>query len=131
MSISTMISDKRRYRQYRARTEQLPTGYRDVARALERYLMLFGPGDGGDVTAMLEDLAELFERGAADRIPIRDMVGEDPVEFADAFLRNYATGQWIRRERERLIDAVAHAEQGEHVARGEHGEHGEADEAPR
>lgn len=34
------------------------------------------------------------------------LVGEDPVEFAEAFLRNYPGGQWIRRERERLTNAI-------------------------
>ena len=35
---------------------------------------------------------------------------EDPVEFAEAFLRNYPEGQWISRERERLISAIERAE---------------------
>ena len=35
---------------------------------------------------MLEDLADLFEQGAADGTPIREIVGEDPVEFVEAFV---------------------------------------------
>jgi DNA-binding ferritin-like protein (Dps family) len=46
---------------------------------------------------MLEDLADLFEQGAASGTPVREIVGEDPVEFADAFLRNYPEGQWMVR----------------------------------
>ncbi len=38
--------------------------------------------------------------------PIRAIVGEDPVEFAEAFRRNYPVGQWIIRERERLTQAI-------------------------
>ena len=34
------------------------------------------------------------------------LVGEDPVEFAEVFLRNYPEGQWISRERERLTNAI-------------------------
>ena len=30
----------------------------------------------------------------------------EPVEFAEAFLRNYPEGQWISRERERLTNAI-------------------------
>ena len=41
---------------------------------------------------MFEDLADLFEQGAADETPIREIVGEDPVEFVEAFLRNYPKG---------------------------------------
>lgn len=59
---------------------------------------------------MLDDLADLFAQGAADGTAVRDLVGDEPVEFADTFLRNYAEGQWINTERERLtttIDDVA------------------------
>jgi DNA-binding ferritin-like protein (Dps family) len=55
---------------------------------------------------MLDDLADLFEQSAADGTPIRAIVGDDPVEFAEAFLQNYSEGQWINRERERLTKAI-------------------------
>ena len=60
---------------------------------------------------MLEDLADLFEQSAANGTPIREVVGEDPVEFAEAFLRNYPEGQWIVRERKRLTSAIERAEE--------------------
>jgi hypothetical protein len=46
---------------------------------------------------------------AANRTPIREIVGEDPVEFAEALLRSYPEGQWIIRERERLTNAIERA----------------------
>ena len=58
---------------------------------------------------MLEDLADLFEQSAASGTPVREVVGEDPVEFAEAFLRNYPEGQWITRERDRLTSAIERA----------------------
>lgn len=58
---------------------------------------------------MLEDLADLFEQGAASGTPIREIVGEDAVEFAEAFLRNNPQGQWTSRERERLTSAIERA----------------------
>jgi len=109
MIVSKMIGEKRRWRQYKARTRQLPPSYRTAADALERYLMCFGPGDGASAASMFEDLADLFEQGAAHGTPIREIVGEDPVEFAEAFLRNYPEGQWISRERERLASAIERA----------------------
>ena len=109
MFISRMIGEKRRWRQYKARTSQLPASYRTAADALERYLMCFGPGDGDSAASMFEDLADLFEQSAANETPIRSIVGEDPVEFAEAFLRNYPQGSWIGRERERLTTAVDRA----------------------
>jgi DNA-binding ferritin-like protein (Dps family) len=105
-----MISEKRRYRQYKARTEQLPANYHTAIDALERYLMYFGAITKGDtLVSMLDDLADLFEQSAANRTPIRAVVGDDPVEFAETFLQNYSEGQWINKERERLTNAIDRA----------------------
>lgn len=106
---SKVIGDKRRWRAYKARVRQLPENHRAAVEALERYLMYFGPSDGNSAATMYEDLADLFERAAADGTPIREIVGEDPVEFAEAFLRNYSKGGWITRERERLVNAIERA----------------------
>jgi DNA-binding ferritin-like protein (Dps family) len=77
---------------------------------MERYTnYLGGLGDGASIPSMLDDLADLFEQSAADGTPVREVVGEDPVEFAEAFLRNYPEGQWISRERERLTNAIERA----------------------
>jgi DNA-binding ferritin-like protein (Dps family) len=104
------LEDKRRYRQYKARAERLPANYRTTIDALQRYMLFFGPSDKADsLLAMLEDLADLFEQSAADGTPIREVVGEDPVEFVEAFLANYPEGQWISRERKRLSDAIDRA----------------------
>lgn len=102
------IQQKKRYRQYKARTEQLPAAYRTAIDALERYMLIFGPGKGDSVVSMLDDLADLFGQTAANGTPVRAVVGEDPVAFAEAFLQNYPEGQWISRERERLTNAIDH-----------------------
>jgi DNA-binding ferritin-like protein (Dps family) len=103
------IKQKKRYRQYKARTERLPANYRMAIDALQRYSYYFGHGTAEGGLSMLEDLADLFEQSAAAGTPIRELVGDDPVEFADAFLRNYPEGQWISRERERLTSAIDRA----------------------
>lgn len=108
---SKVIGDKRRWRQYKARTRRLPANYRMAVEALERYLMFFGPTDADGASSMFEDLADLFERAAADGTPIREIVGEDPVEFVEVFLETYAKGGWVTRERERLTTAIEHAEE--------------------
>lgn len=101
------LEQKRRYRQYKVRTRQLPAKYRTALEALERYLMHAGPGgDGANAMSMFEDLLDLFEQSAAKGTPIREIVGEDPVEFLEAFVQNYPDGQWRIRERERLINAI-------------------------
>ncbi|MEV0618893.1 DUF1048 domain-containing protein [Nonomuraea sp. NPDC050404] len=107
--VTGSLEDKRRWRQYKARVKKLPENYRTAVEAMERYLMHFGPGDGADAASMHEDLADLFEQAAADGTPIREIFGQDPVEFVEAFVRNYSVGRWIGRERERFTDAVARA----------------------
>jgi len=110
MSIARMIGEKRRYWRYKARVKRLPPEYRTVVEAIEHYLLYAGMIANGEIMGvMLEDLADLFEQSAADGIPVRDIVGDDPVEFADTFLKNYADGQWIDRERKRLTDAIDRA----------------------
>ncbi|MFD4369737.1 DUF1048 domain-containing protein [Rhodococcus sp. NPDC058521] len=118
MTMKTLIeritggfADKRRWREYKARVAALPLGYRTAAGALERYLMYFGPsGEPDSLLSMLADLAELFEQSAADGISIRDVVGADPVEFAEEFLRNYEGSSWVEKERQRLTSAITRAE---------------------
>ena len=105
--ISKVIGEKGQWRQYKARTRQLPASYRTAVDALERYLTYFGTGAGG--AALYEDLVDLFEQSAAKRTPIREIVGEDPVEFIEAFVRNYPKDTWIIRERERLTNAIERA----------------------
>ena len=110
------LEQKKQYRQYKARIEALPEPYRTAAKAFERYLMYNGgitDGDADMMITMLGDFADLWERAAADGTPVRTIVGEDPVEFADAFAEAYAGKRWIDKERARLTKAMDDAEQGE------------------
>jgi DNA-binding ferritin-like protein (Dps family) len=104
------IKQKKRFRRYRARVEALPAGYKTAVDGVQRYSYYFGFGTTEGGLAMLEDLADLFEQAAASGTPVREIVGEDPVEFAEAFLRNYPQGSWIVRERDRLTSAIQRAE---------------------
>jgi len=105
--VSKVIGSKQRWRQYKARVRQLPPDYRAAAEAIERYLMHFVPDGRDSVESQFEDLADLFEQAATDQTPIRDIVGENPVEFVDAFARNYTKGGYVPdRERERLTAAI-------------------------
>jgi len=107
---SKVMGDKRRWRAYKARLKQLPAAYRTAAEGVERYVMYTGPGDGDSLTTMLEDLADLFEQSAAAGTPIREVVGDDPVEFAETFKRNYGLGSWLGKEQQRLTTAIERAE---------------------
>jgi DNA-binding ferritin-like protein (Dps family) len=105
------MGQKKEYRQYKARIAKLPPSYRTAVAGMERYTNhLGGLGDADSILSMLEDLADLFERGAADGTPVREIVGADPVEFAETFLSNYPAGRWITKERERLVRSIEEAE---------------------
>lgn len=110
------LGDKKSYLDYRARIKRLPPAYRETSLALERYLMNMGPtSDGKALVAMLRDLADLLEQSVVDEIPIRTLVGDDPSEFAETFLGNYAGGSWIRKERTRLAEAIDRAIDGQEL----------------
>jgi len=108
--ISKVIGDKRRWREYKARVKQLPPNYRAAVDAIERYLMYFGSLEADSAASLFEDVADLFERAAADETPIREIVGDDPVEFVEELSRNYAKGGYIDKERARLVKAIERAE---------------------
>lgn len=108
--MSTWIGQKKRYRAYKARVAALPPAHRAAAEALERYLSVLGPGRADDLQQLFDDLADMFEQSAADGTSVRDVVGADPVFFAEEFLRNYPVSTWIGKERARLTRAIDNTE---------------------
>jgi DNA-binding ferritin-like protein (Dps family) len=106
--VSKVVGPTGPSREHRARGRQLPPDHRSALDALERYLNYLGPG--GDGGAIYADLIDLFEQSAADGTPIREVVGEDPVAFIEAFIQNYPEGHWRARERERFINAIERIE---------------------
>ncbi|MQS16400.1 DUF1048 domain-containing protein [Streptomyces kaniharaensis] len=108
--ISKVIGPKKRWREYKARVKELPENYRMAVEAIERHLMHFVPTDGDSNAAMFEDLADLFEQAAAHGTPIREIVGQDPVEFSEVFAQNYSDGGYVpARARRRLTDDIERA----------------------
>lgn len=111
--VTGSLEQKKQYRQYRKRIDALPEPYRAVAKAVERYFLYSGGvTDSETVLKMCRDSADLWERAAADGTPVREVVGEDPVEFAEAFAQAYIGKHWIDKERARLTQAVEEAERG-------------------
>jgi DNA-binding ferritin-like protein (Dps family) len=101
------LEQKRQYKQYRARIEALPEPYGTAAKALQRYFMYNGGMvDPKTILKMEADFVELWERAATDGTPVREIVGDDPVEFAEAFVQAYSGKQWIDKERKRLKKAI-------------------------
>jgi DNA-binding ferritin-like protein (Dps family) len=104
--LTKMIGDKRQWREYKARVRSLPPAYKEAVDAIERYVMRFGPTDADSAASLLNDIADIFEQAAADSSPIRQIVGQDPVAFVDALIRNYTAGGWVAKEQQRLISAI-------------------------
>jgi DNA-binding ferritin-like protein (Dps family) len=110
--VTGSLDQKKQYKQYRSRMEALPEPYAATAAALYRYFMYNGGAvmDAEGSLTMMGDFVDLWERAAADGTPVRDIVGEDPVEFADAFAEAYTGKRWIDKERARLTKAIEEAE---------------------
>ena len=113
-TLTGSLEQKKQYKQYKARIEALPEPYGSVAKALQRYFLYYGGvTDGETALTMLGDFADLWERAAADGTPVREIVGDDPVEFAETFAQAYTGTQWIDKERARLTKAIDDAERGQ------------------
>ena len=111
--VTGSLEEKKQYKKDKARIDALPEPYAAAAKAMHRYLMYAGVTDGPTLITMYTDLADLWERAAVDGTPVRDIVGDDPVEFAETFAQAYSGKQWIDKERARLTKAMDDAERGE------------------
>jgi DNA-binding ferritin-like protein (Dps family) len=110
-ALTGSLEQKKQYKQHRARMDGLAVPYAAAAKAFERYLTYYGGiTDGETLVRMLGDLADLWERAAVDGTPVREIVGEDPVEFAETFAQSYLGTRWIDKERARLTEAIEAAE---------------------
>ncbi|MBM7503701.1 DUF1048 domain-containing protein [Agromyces aurantiacus] len=113
-ALTGSLEQKKQYRQYKARIEALPEPYREAAKAFDRYFMYYGGiTDGDTLVTMLGDFADLFERAAVDGTPVTDLIGDDPVEFAETFTQSYGGTRWIDKERARLSKAIGDIEKKE------------------
>jgi DNA-binding ferritin-like protein (Dps family) len=113
-TLTGSLEQKKQYKQAKARLDALPEPYRGAGNAMHRYFLYYGGvTDGDTIVQMFVDLADLFERAAADGTPVREIVGADPVDFAETFAQAYGGRHWIDKERARLVKAVEDAEREE------------------
>ena len=109
MSVFKMIlgvkEDKRKYREYQKRVDNLPADYSFVYRKLVDYMFRFIGGDGTDMTGLCSGLLEMFEAGAADGKPVRDIIGDDPAAFCDELIRSAKT--WTDKWRSGLNESIS------------------------
>ncbi len=106
-ALTGSLEQKKQYKHDMARIEALPAPYADAAKALNRYFTYYGAiGEGDVLLTMIGDHVDLWERAAIDGTPIAAIVGDDPVSFAEEFVRSYRHKEWIDKERQRLTSAI-------------------------
>lgn len=109
-TLTGSLEQKKQYKQAKARMDALPEPYAAAAGAVHRYLMYSGDvTDGDTMVQMIVDLVDLWERAAIDGTPVGDIVGDDPVEFAETFAQAYGGKRWIDKERARLNKVIDEA----------------------
>lgn len=109
--LKKLIGDKKEWRNMQARAAALPADYQIVYGEMQKYMWRLTTGSGMDVIAILKDLLDLFETGAADGRRVLEVTGADVAAFCDELLRNARTytEDWraaLNRDvREKLRDA--------------------------
>jgi len=99
-----MVGEKREYRVYKERVNELPEEYKKAMKAIESYMWNFAKGAG--MLELLKNILEMFENSASDGLNVRDVVGNDIAEFADSFLAEFPEETWIDKLRNKLRDSI-------------------------
>ena len=99
-----MIQEKREYRAYKKRVNELPEEYRKAMKAIESYLWNFAKGSG--MFQLLQNILEMFENSASDGLSVRDVVGNDIAEFADSLLAEFPEETWMDKMRNKLRNSI-------------------------
>ncbi|WP_345525005.1 DUF1048 domain-containing protein [Nocardioides endophyticus] len=106
-TLTGSLEQKKQYKRAKARLDALPEPYLTAGNAVNRYLLYYGGVTEGDtMVRMLVDLADLWERAAVDGTLVVEIVGDDPVDFAETFAQAYGGKRWIDKERARLVKEI-------------------------
>lgn len=89
--LTKLVGEKKEWRAMQARAAALPEDYRVVYAEIQKYVFNLAGGDGRSIIALLEDLLDLFESGAADGRRPLEVTGDDVAGFCDELLRNART----------------------------------------
>ena len=110
--LKKILGDKKEWKNMEARAAALPKDYQIVYSEIQKYMWKLTAGDGMDIIAILKDLLELFETGAADGKRALEVTGEDVAAFCDELLRNAKTytENW-RAELNRTVQDKLHKEE--------------------
>lgn len=98
--IKELIESKKRYKEYKNAKEQLPTDYAKAMDALEKYMFNFAKGDG--FMEVIYQVLDLLVENSNDQVPLKQVIGEDPVAFADEIMAQYPDELWIVKMQNQL-----------------------------
>lgn len=107
--IQSMIKDKKRYKQFTKDVQALPTSYATTVNALTKYIWNFA--GSGAMMDVLEEVLHIFQESAAENVPVRQIVGEYPVEFAENIMAEYPNELWLIKYRNQLRQKISEVEQ--------------------
>jgi DNA-binding ferritin-like protein (Dps family) len=102
-----MKADKQEWFTQQAQVKQLPEDYQIVFEEVQKYLWQFAGGDGMDMVAGIYDLIDFFEEGAANKVPVLELVGEDVAAFAENALHEMQAKLWTDSAKQKVNDRVA------------------------
>lgn len=102
-----MKADKTEWNKQQARIKAMPADYQIVISEVQNYFWHFAGGDGMDMMAGIYDLIDFFEEGAANNVPVLDLVGNDVAEFAENALREMQAKRWTDDVKAKINHHVA------------------------
>ena len=102
-----MKADKAEWNKQQARIKAMPADYQIVIGEVQNYFWQFAGGDGMDMKAGIYDLIDFFEEGAANNVPVLDLVGNDVAEFAENALREMQAKRWTDDVKVKINKRVA------------------------
>lgn len=98
--LKKMRAEKQEYRRYKRAIKQLPPRYQAAMTALDKYMWSFA-GDDQFIHAMW-DVLQIFQESSLEHVAVSDIVGADPVAFAQDIMDNYADHLWINKSQTKL-----------------------------
>ncbi|WP_125708441.1 DUF1048 domain-containing protein [Lacticaseibacillus porcinae] len=107
--ISNLIQDKKRYKQFLKDVNALPAPYAQTLMAIQKYLWNFARS--GSIIEPLEEILHLFQESAAENVPVQQIIGSDPVAFAEDIMVQYPEALWLIKYQNQLRQQVKEAEQ--------------------
>lgn len=107
--LEKIIGDKKNYRQFKAEIAKLPEDYQVAFNALQKYMWNFWGDD--EFQDAFDQMLHMFQEAAYDHIPVNDLIGNDPVKFADELMSQYSEHLWINKMQTKLRNEFKNLEQ--------------------